>query len=209
MTNDERMPKDEARMTKAGPARPLVISHSRFDILSSFGLGHSPLLRRFLVLAGLMFWVGGFTFYGAVVVPVGLHEIGVAQQSRVTGPATFALNVAGAVALVPFLWDVLRCGDPSVRRQGVRWVTWAGMALTLAGLFWLHRLLTLHVLAGLPSSDPSFHMMHRAYLWVGTVQWACALVFTGASLSGWRAEDRALGTVGGAAKSQPVTRQGD
>jgi hypothetical protein len=156
------------------------------------------LVRRFLVLAVLIFWVGGFTFYGAVVVPVGLHEIGVKEQSRVTGPATFALNVAGAVALVPFLWDVLRCGDASARRQGVRWVAWAGMALTLAGLFWLHRLLTLHLLAGLPSDDPVFHAMHRGYLWVGTLQWVCSLVFLGASLGAWRAEDRAQGQLLGA-----------
>ena len=166
------------------------------------------LVRRFLVLAVLIFWVGGFTFYGAVVVPVGLHEIGVKQQSRVTGPATFALNVAGAVALVPFLWDVLRCGDASVRRQGVRWVAWAGMALTLAALFWLHRLLTLHVLAGLPSDDPVFHALHRGYLWVATLQWVCSLVFTGASLGAWRAEDRAQRRLPGTAtRSQIVTEQ--
>jgi hypothetical protein len=168
------------------------------------------LVRRFLVLAVLMFWVGGFTFYGAVVVPVGLHVIGVKEQSRVTGPSTFVLNVAGAFALVPFLWDVLRCGDASVRRQGVRWVSWAGMALTLAVLFWLHRLLTLHVLAGLPSNDPVFHAMHRGYLWVGTLQWVCSLVFTGASLGAWRAEDRAQGQVLGATPQKaPVTQQGE
>ena len=28
------------------------------------------ILRRFLVLAALMFWQGGFMFYGAVVVPI-------------------------------------------------------------------------------------------------------------------------------------------
>ena len=29
------------------------------------------LVRRFLVVAALMFWQGGFTFYSAVVVPLG------------------------------------------------------------------------------------------------------------------------------------------
>ena len=29
------------------------------------------ILRRFLVLIALFFWQGGFTFYAAVVVPVG------------------------------------------------------------------------------------------------------------------------------------------
>jgi hypothetical protein len=165
------------------------------------------LVRRFLVLTALTVWVGGFTFYGAVVVPVGLHEIGVKQQSRVTGPATFWLNVVGAVALVPFVWDVLRCGDASVRRQGVRWVSWAGMALTLAVLFWLHRFLTLHVAAGLPSSDPAFRAVHWSYLGVGAFQWVCSLVFAGASLSAWRAEDRAQGRLDGAAAPKVLVTQ--
>ena len=29
------------------------------------------ILRRYLVVIALMFWQGGFTFYAAVVVPVG------------------------------------------------------------------------------------------------------------------------------------------
>jgi len=29
------------------------------------------LARRFLTIAALMFWQGGFTFYAAVVVPIG------------------------------------------------------------------------------------------------------------------------------------------
>jgi hypothetical protein len=156
------------------------------------------LVRRFLVQLALIVWVGGFTFYGAVVVPVGRHEFG-GEFARVTRLVTLALNVTGAVALVPCLWDVVRCGDASVRRQGVRWVAWAGLALTLAVLFWLHRLLSLHLLAGLPSSDPVFRAAHRAYLIVGTLQWLCGLIFLGASLGAWRAEDRAQGRPAGAA----------
>ena len=34
------------------------------------------LLRRFLVLAALFFWQGGFTFYASVVVPVGQQVFG-------------------------------------------------------------------------------------------------------------------------------------
>ena len=33
-------------------------------------------LRRFLVLAALMFWQGGFTFYAAVVIKVGQDVLG-------------------------------------------------------------------------------------------------------------------------------------
>jgi hypothetical protein len=156
------------------------------------------LVRRFLVQLALIVWVGGFTFYGGVVVPFGRHEFG-SGFARVTRPVTLALNLAGAVAMLPCIWDILRCGDESVRRQGVRWLAWAGMALTLAVLFWLHRILSLHLLAGLPSSDPVFRAVHRGYLVVGTLQWLCSLVYLGASLGAWRAEDRAAGKVTGSA----------
>src|SRR2546428_9021513 len=65
-------------------------------------------LRRFLVLAALMFWQGGFTFYAAVVVPVGQQVLGSdLEQGFITRQVTQWLNVAGAVALVPLAWDVL------------------------------------------------------------------------------------------------------
>ena len=32
-------------------------------------------LRRFLVVVALMFWLGGFTFYAGVVVPVGTRAL--------------------------------------------------------------------------------------------------------------------------------------
>ncbi len=145
--------------------------------------------RRCLVLAALMFWVGGFTFYAAVVVPVGRQAIGT-RQSEVTRPVTGYLNLAGAVSLVPFAWDAARCGDPCRRRRLLRWGTWAGMALTLATLLWLHPVLSGQMRAGGSAAGPSFHNLHRVYLWVSTVQWACGLVFAGATLLAWRAEDR-------------------
>jgi hypothetical protein len=149
----------------------------------------ATLARRFLVLAALMFWQGGFTFYAAVVVPVGRETIG-SRQSEVTRPVTRYLNLAGAVALVPFAWDVACCRDRTTRRRFVRWGTWAGMALTLAALLWLHPALSARLDAGVSAADDSFHHLHRVYLWVSTVQWACGLVFAGATLRAWRGEDR-------------------
>jgi hypothetical protein len=146
------------------------------------------LVRRFLVLAALVFWQGGFTFYGAVVIPVGLHEIG-RLQSQVTGPVTTWLNLAGLAALVPFAWDTFR-RDGSAWRRAVRRLAWLGLAATLLVLFVLHSLLTQEVVAGTSPADSRFRLLHRAYLWVGTGQWACALVYAGASLAAWRVEDR-------------------
>ena len=148
----------------------------------------ATLVRRFLMLAALMFWQGGFAFYGAVVIPVGRQEIG-PLQSRVTEPVTTWLNLAGLVALVPFAWDALR-PDGSAPRRVVRRLAWLGLAATLAGLFVLHSLLTQELVSGTSPADPRFRMLHRTYLWIGTGQWACAMVYAGASLAAWRAEDR-------------------
>jgi hypothetical protein len=147
------------------------------------------LARRFLVLAALMFWQGGFTFYAAVVVPVGRQTIG-SRQSEVTRPVTRYLNLAGAVALVPFAWDAARCRDQAARRRRLRWGTWIGMALTLAALLGLHPLLSAQMQAGGSSAEPGFHTLHRVYLWISTAQWACGLVYAGTTLLAWRAEDR-------------------
>ena len=35
-----------------------------------------PVLRRFMLLVSLMFWQGGFMFYGGVVVEVGSRILG-------------------------------------------------------------------------------------------------------------------------------------
>ena len=147
------------------------------------------LVRRSLVLAALVFWLGGFTFYGAVVIPVGLRAIG-KPQTLVTGPVTQCLNLAGAAALVPFAWDVLRCRDASAGRCGLRWAAWAGMAATLAVLFELHQLLTQQVDMGASAADPLFRTLHQAYRGVGTAQWVCGVVYAAVSLAAWRAEDR-------------------
>ncbi len=64
------------------------------------------LLRRFLVLLALFFWQGGFTFYAAVVVPIGQHVFGHLRQGFVTRQVTVYLNLAGAVALLILVWDL-------------------------------------------------------------------------------------------------------
>src|SRR5437764_15421395 len=102
-------------------------------------LSMATLFRRFLVLAALMFWQGGFTFYAAVVVPVGQHVLGShAAQGFITREVTRYLNLAGAAALVFLVWDVAAARDPRALRTGLRWLAVAGMLATLAALAWLH-----------------------------------------------------------------------
>ena len=49
-----------------------------------------------------MFWLGGFTFYAAVVVPIGREVLGSAQ-SDVTRHVSFYLNLTAAIALLPLM----------------------------------------------------------------------------------------------------------
>lgn len=150
------------------------------------------MFRRFLVLAALMFWQGGFVFYASVVVPVGQDELAShTRQGFITRRVTDWLNVSGAVALLPLAWDVAAVPDPSARRRRGRWLTWLGMAALLVALAVLHRHLEglLDTQAKTLRDAETFRPGHRLYLWLSTVQFACALAYTLLTLWAWRAED--------------------
>jgi hypothetical protein len=157
--------------------------------------------RRFLVVFALMVWIGGFTVYGAVVVPIGRSVLGPhSQQTIITRQTTNYLNLIGGVALLPLLWDGVACRDPSTRRRRLRWAACSGLAITLALLLMLHNYLD-QLLGGSDSTDAADHeafgLAHRAYLIVGTGQWVCGLLYLLLSLAGWRAEDGSGKDAGG------------
>jgi hypothetical protein len=156
------------------------------------------LSRRFLVIAALMFWQGGFTFYAGIVVPIGRSALrsDLEKQTVITNRTTNYLNLAGAVSLVLLGWDGAVCRDPSRWRSRTRWLLWLGMAVTLGLLVGLHL-----YLEGYLQGDEEgmviasgfraiFRTGHRAYLWVSTLQWACAVGYVVLSLAAWRGEDR-------------------
>lgn len=144
--------------------------------------------RRFLVLVALLFWQGGFTFYAAVVVPVGQHLFGDVVQGQVTRQVTDYLNLSGAIALAVLGLDVLGAADPARARRRGRWLLWAGMLLLLGLLFALHPRLD-----ALMDADRferrTFRPYHRIYLWSSTIQWAFGIGFAWLTLAAWRAED--------------------
>ena len=144
-------------------------------------------LRRFLVLAALIFWQGGFTFYAGVVVPVGRATIG-AEQSIVTRRVTVFLNLAGAVALLLFAWDVYATSP----RRNWRGAAWCAMTLVLPLLIWLHGRMdaVLDADTGSIQDHRVFFPLHRWYLWLSTAQWAFAVAFTFLSLCAWKEVDR-------------------
>jgi hypothetical protein len=149
-------------------------------------------LRRLLVLAGLFFWQGGFTFYAAVVVPVGQQVLGSHfDQGLITRQVTNYLNLAGGIALLLLAWDAA-AGRQSFRKRGLRWGCLLGMGLALALLVWLH--LRLDALFAPDESRlldrQAFRSLHRLYLWISTIQWALALVYGAVALLAWREQDR-------------------
>ena len=159
---------------------------SRRDLLT--------LLRRSLVLAALMFWQGGFTFYASVVVPVGKQVLGTdLEQGMITRRVTVWLNLSGAVALVPLLWEAASGRGGGMWARRLRWLALLGIAVAQAVLFWLHpRLDALLDPEAVRLLDRSaFRSGHRWYLYVSTVQWGCALVFAVLTLWVWRGQERA------------------
>jgi hypothetical protein len=151
------------------------------------------LIRRFLVLAALMFWQGGFTFYSAVVIHIGADVLGShLPQGFITRYVAMWLNVAGAITLPLLAWDTAVSSDRNRWRRRLRWALWGVLLVTLAALVPLHG----RVDSALDAERmrildrPSFEVEHQRYLFVATAQWAAALVALAASLAAWRAEDR-------------------
>ena len=159
------------------------------------------LARRWLVMAALAFWQGGFAFYAVVVVPVGQQVLGShTQQGFVTRRVTNYLNVAGCVAAVVMLWEIVatRAGRSSktIPSNGtarrIRLFTWVTMLITLLFQCWLHarleRLLDDRYMEVL--DDVRFYAEHRWYLLSSAAQWLGALGYVGATLALWRSEDQ-------------------
>jgi hypothetical protein len=143
------------------------------------------LLKRFLAVAALMFWQGGFTFYAAVVVPVGQTVLGShLEQGFITRVVTRYMNMAGAAALGILALELLWA---SRRRPKSLWAVWLAMALVLGALIVLHPSLDSfidlegHVL----HQRADFRLRHRIYLWVSTIEWLLSGIYLWLLLRDW------------------------
>jgi Domain of unknown function (DUF4149) len=152
------------------------------------------IFRRFLVLAVLIFWQGGFVFYSAVAIPVGHRVLEPRRkQAVITNNVAYYINLAGMASVVPLLWDVF-ARDPSERRRWVRVALWFVVLATLLTQLYLYREMNAVFPEVMQGNDPpSFSLQHKAYLWVSTAQLAAAIGYLVCALFAWRAQDRADG----------------
>jgi hypothetical protein len=131
----------------------------------------SSVLRLLFVVA-LAIYIGGFTFYSAVVIPV-LHDRleSSLETGLVTQRVTDLLNLLGLVTL-SLGWCVYGLSVVfGVRSgRGSRCKIWPLMisSICLVVLLVLHRVLDRKLETGTFSG---FYPWHRAYLWASTVQW--------------------------------------
>ncbi len=152
------------------------------------GLG--TLARRWIVLWAILFWQGGFMFYGGVVVPVGGKVLGSdREQGFVTAEVTNYLNLAGAVALGFWLWDILAERGPSPLARRLRLGLWAALAVSLLVLVWQHAQLDrlIDPAASAIHDRGRFGLFHSLYLFVSTVQWMGCLGLSALTLWAWQA----------------------
>jgi hypothetical protein len=169
------------------------------------------LLRRYLALAALFFWQGGFTFYASVVVPVGQDVLGShVDQGFITQQVTGWLNYTGFIALVPLAGEWFLTPDACGWRRHGRLALGAAMVLTLAGLFVLHGRLDPYLDPGehILLNPRAFRPLHRLYLWTQTVQWLAAVLYLALTLAAWRAEDHSMrpGNAGDVDKREAPTQ---
>jgi hypothetical protein len=149
------------------------------------------LFRRLLLLWTLLFWQGGFMFYGTVVVPIGTEAFGAEEQGWITRRVTNGLNLAAIPPLAVWAWELAADPADRRRRQTARWLLWALLVVTLIGLAGLHEAMDgqLDLERSRILNRAAFREFHRWYLRVSTLQWAGCVALSYLTLQVWRNRD--------------------
>jgi hypothetical protein len=150
-------------------------------------------VARLLVLLAAAFWLGGLTFYAAVVIPTAREVLGShTDVGFITQRVTNWINVAGGVASAVFLINLISL--PAGRRAvriGLT-VTWAAISILQAGLIGLHPVLDrmLDASSHQVVDEDHFYSLHRAYLIMTMAQQCAGLVHVYCLLRFWQSLDR-------------------
>ena len=154
---------------------------ARTALLRAFIRRYRGPLRRFLVIAAISFWLGGFTFYASVAVPIGADVLGSHRiQGFITQQVTNWLNVAGACALPILFWNAIVSSRGQSRLlRFIAIATLIAMSLIEIELLILHPVLD-RLLVSSPHrailNDDRFDFLHRVYLFSTTAQWFIGLL---------------------------------
>ena len=149
-------------------------------------------IRRMVLIVSLMFWQGGFMFYGGVAVPEGGRILGSeTKQGFITQAVTNYLNIAGAVCLT--IWLEQLWHD---RRNGVSKIEWGVWCINVGLLLVLivvhaqmDRVLSIQSTAILDARW--FDRFHKMYIGTSTLQWMTSLVMLFQTLRRWNSCVRA------------------
>jgi hypothetical protein len=157
------------------------------------------MVRRFLVILAVEFWLGGFTFYASVVIHTGHRVFGSRLEvGFLTQQVTRWLNLSSVVGLIALLWNGL--ADWKTAKTWLRAslaVTWITMAVVQVALFGLHPVLDrmLDVETHQMLQRPAFHSVHKLYMNLSTLQWGAGLLHIWFVLLVWGGRDQLAGRV--------------
>lgn len=144
-------------------------------------------IRRFLLLVALAFSFGGFSFYAAVVVPVGSAVLDSTSQGFVTRQVTHFLNAGQFVLLLILAWEI-RAGNQTKAARRQLLILCGILSLCCTGLIiahpWLDSLLDAEAFS--ISHPEEFYFRHRVYLWVSSVQWLATLTLIWVLQASWQ-----------------------
>lgn len=169
----------------------LTVDHSASRAgIAKRARAYGPAARRFVVIAVIAWWLGGFTFYAGVAVPVGMEVLGSHKiVGFVTQRVTNWLNVGGVIALAILLWNLALSWPASGKwARSTLLVTWLLMAGIEIELLAMHPAMD-RLLVAQPRrmilDEPRFDRLHRVYLISSSVQWGLGLLHVWCACVAW------------------------
>lgn len=148
-------------------------------------------LSRFLAIVALMYWLGGFVFYSSLVVPTGRATLKPPSDqafvtAAVTGKMAWVATGAWLVLLLEWLQST---------RSPWRFALLCGLAALQVVMALLHGPMVQYMDAStLTVVDvAAIRPYHKAYMVVGSIQIAMALIYIGLTVAQWHHHDQKRG----------------